>query len=307
MAGHRSGSDSPAFKDVHLTAHGTQWNFCPNVGAAYFFTVLFALTTIGHIIQAILYKKAYCWVIIVSGLAQTICYIFRVISIKNPTNFGSYAAWFILILIAPLFTNAFVYMVMGRMVWNYISTAKIFKIPPGDSVLSSCALIIQIYGAASASGNNESTSNVLKGLHIYMAGVGIQQAFILVFFVFAIKFHRTYLAERSQIKTSNSPLPLLYTLYAVLILITIRIIFRLCEYSQGLNSKIPNHEAFQYCLDSLPMLLALALLNAVHPGRVMPGKESNIPGRKERKTKQVYSKMDRESSNLGENMQVLGA
>jgi len=297
---------------LDVTAHDTQWNFCPNIGAAYFFTILFALTTIGHIVQAILHKKAYCWVIIVSGLAQTICYIFRVISIKNPTNFGSYAAWFILILIAPLFTNAFVYMVMGRMVWNYISTAKIFKITAWRFgtffvVLDVFALIVQIYGAASASGNNESTSDVLKGLHIYMAGVGIQQAFILVFFVFAIKFHRTYLAERSQIKTSNSPLPLLYTLYAVLLLITIRIIFRLCEYSQGLNSKIPNHEAFQYCLDSLPMLLALALLNVVHPGRVMAGKESNIPGRKERKTKQVYSKMDRDASSLGENMQVLGA
>jgi hypothetical protein len=31
------------------------------------------------------------------------------------------------------------------------------------------------------------------------------------------------------------------------------------------------------------MLLALYLLNIVHPGQIMAGKESNIPGRKERK------------------------
>ncbi len=62
-----------------------------------------------------------------------------------------------------------------------------------------------------------------------------------------------------------------------------RIVFRLCEYAEGLTSNIPNHEAYQYCLDSLPMLLALVLLNVVHPGRIMPGKESDIPSRKSRK------------------------
>lgn len=62
-----------------------------------------------------------------------------------------------------------------------------------------------------------------------------------------------------------------------------RIVFRLCEYSQGLDSKIPLHEAYQYCLDSLPMLLALVLLNVVHPGRIMPGTESEVPSRKARK------------------------
>ena len=31
------------------------------------------------------------------------------------------------------------------------------------------------------------------------------------------------------------------------------------------------------------MLFALVLLNIVHPGRIMPGKESDFPSRKERK------------------------
>lgn len=70
-----------------------------------------------------------------------------------------------------------------------------------------------------------------------------------------------------------------------------RIVFRICEYSKGLHSTIPNHEAYQYCLDSLPMLLALVALNVEHPGRIMPGKESDIPSRKERK-KGVKSKWD---------------
>jgi hypothetical protein len=31
------------------------------------------------------------------------------------------------------------------------------------------------------------------------------------------------------------------------------------------------------------MLLALVALNIVHPGRIMPGKDSDMPSRKERK------------------------
>jgi hypothetical protein len=69
-----------------------------------------------------------------------------------------------------------------------------------------------------------------------------------------------------------------------------RIIFRLCEYSQGLDSEIPLHEAYQYCLDSLPMLLALVVLNFVHPGRIMPGRASDIPSRKERKKMNIDTK-----------------
>ena len=71
-----------------------------------------------------------------------------------------------------------------------------------------------------------------------------------------------------------------------------RIIFRLVEYAQGLTSSIPNHEAYQYCLDSLPMLAALVMFNIVHPGRIMSGKESDIPSRKQRKQAGRRTKFD---------------
>jgi hypothetical protein len=66
-----------------------------------------------------------------------------------------------------------------------------------------------------------------------------------------------------------------------------RIIFRLVEYSHGVKSSIPSHEAYQYALDSVPMLLALVVLSFVHPGRIMPGKESNLPSRRERKVEGI--------------------
>ena len=76
---------------------------------------------------------------------------------------------------------------------------------------------------------------------------------------------------------------LLYVLYFVLLLVTVRIVFRLAEYSKGLKSSIPRHEAYQYVLDSTVMMIALLAFNVVHPGRIMAGKEADFPSRKERK------------------------
>ncbi len=55
-----------------------------------------------------------------------------------------------------------------------------------------------------------------------MAGVGIQQFFILVFIFFATQFHRTLIRGHGlDGKTKTNALMLLYALYAVLALITV--------------------------------------------------------------------------------------
>lgn len=119
-------------------------------------------------------------------------------------------------------------------------------------------------------------------LHIYMAGVGVQQFFIIVFSITTISILRSTNSTLQGTARSNST-NLMYAVWTVLLLISCRIIFRICEYASGLNSRIPTHEAYQYCLDSLPMLLASVALNIVHPGRLMNGPGSNLPSRKERK------------------------
>jgi hypothetical protein len=147
-----------------------------------------------------------------------------------------------------------------------------------------------------------------------MGGVGVQQFFILVFFFYAIKFHRIILQQiRQGIEGVSNALPLLYAIYAVLTLITVRhlipltstatfvkmrIIFRLVEYSHGFKSNIPSHEAYQYGLDSVPMLFALVILNFIHPGRIMPGKESDLPSRKERKAEGIHNKSENVSGRI---------
>lgn len=61
--------------------------------------VVFALATVAHVVQAVIYRKAYCWTIAMSGLLQAMAYLFRIVSIGNPTSLPLYAAWFVLILV----------------------------------------------------------------------------------------------------------------------------------------------------------------------------------------------------------------
>ncbi|KAG8529744.1 uncharacterized protein KY384_005225 [Bacidia gigantensis] len=289
----------------------SKWpNFCPSTAAAYLYCILFALTLIAHITQSIIYRKGYSWVVAMSALWQFLAYAFRIVSIKNPTKTSWYSAWFILILLAPLWINAYVYMVLGRMVYNYTKSAKILGVKAWRFGLTFVGLdivafIVQVIGAASASGSNKSHTAIMRGLHVYMGGVGLQQLFIIIFFGLAILFHREM--NRDLPKASRPrPLTLLYVVYSALALVTVRIIFRLVEYSGGLDTGISAHEAYQYVFDSTAMLIALALFNVVHPGRIMLGKESNFPSRKDRKAvgkDHVWGRAGQNSHTTDENSQ----
>lgn len=203
------------------------WSFCPNAGAAIFFIILFSVTTITHLIQGIHFRKWYTFVIIMSGVLQITTFVFRTLSIYNPKNETFYAIWFVLILVAPLWTNAFVYMVMGRMVYNFIPNRRIAKIKAHRFglyfvMLDIVAFLVQVYGAASASGTDLKTKQILLGIHIYMGGVGFQQFWIIVFMMLAYFFHRELLRQ-SKTDEVRKAFNMLYVIYAVLILITVRI------------------------------------------------------------------------------------
>ncbi|KAK3675355.1 hypothetical protein LTR78_004865 [Recurvomyces mirabilis] len=270
-----------------LTADNTNWGFCPNLPAAYLFAILFGLTLIAHIVQMIWQRKWYCWVVCLSAAMQVATYVLRILSIKSPANEGYYSEWFVLILVAPVFANAFVYMAMGRMVYNFTIKGSVYGIRAWHFglifvCLDVLALFVQIGGAAIASSTQTDTKTIMLGLHVYMGGIGFQQLCIFAFLGLSARLHMQ-LRSQPVSPQRRTAFRLLYVMYAVVGLITLRIIFRLIEYSRGLQSTIPLHEAYQYTLDSLPMLIALVLLNIAHPGTLMPGKECNMPGRKQRK------------------------
>jgi hypothetical protein len=152
------------------------WGFCPNSAPAYLYAVLFGILLITHFTQMIVYRKLYSLVIVFSALLQTLVFVFRILSINNPDSELFYTLWFVIILVAPIFTNAYVYMVFGRMVHNFLLEKRLCGLQARRFslifvTLDIIAFLIQVAGASIASGDNISQSQINLGLHVYMGGV----------------------------------------------------------------------------------------------------------------------------------------
>ncbi|PQE04397.1 RTA1 domain-containing protein [Rutstroemia sp. NJR-2017a BVV2] len=254
---------------VPADACNALWVYFPNFAAAVAFSILFGIITIAHLGQAVLYRNGFCWVIIMAALWETGAYAFRALGSKNQQSSGIATVAQILVLVAPIWVNAFAYMVFARIVHFYSPTRKVWFFSPSILALIFVTLdiisfVIQLVGGGMA-GPGASADSQKKGLNIYMGGIGMQEGFIALFLGLVIKFHRDQLqAERVGRLTADKIAGwrwLIWALYVCLLAITIRIIYRLAEFSAGLGTSnpLPSNEPVLYVLESTPMWLAILM------------------------------------------------
>ncbi|RHZ73718.1 hypothetical protein CDV55_108388 [Aspergillus turcosus] len=266
--------------------------YVPSFGAAIFFTILFGLTFICHIVQAFIYKKKYAWVVIMGASWELLAFVFRTLQTRHQDSEPFATAHTLLYLLAPLWINAFIYMTLGRLIHFFIPDQRLGGITAKRYGLvfvwlDILAFIVQLAGASITTQEDVPPSTTMLGIHIYMGGIGLQELFVLIFSGLAIHLHRRMAqmensGELDQEKTTRGSISwrwLFRALYGSLTLITIRIIFRLCQYARGTDPTNPilTHEAYEYVLDATPMFLALLVLNVIHPGRVLQGADSEFP------------------------------
>lgn len=295
-------------------ACNANYNYYPSFAAAIIFTVIFGLTTSVHIYQAFAYKKfRLCWTLLMGAAWELSSFAIRSVSTRNQQNSALATVSQILVLLAPLWVNAFVYMVMGRVIYFFVPEKKVFgikgiKIAKIFVWLDVLSFITQVGGGVMIS-PGASQSTLMIGIHVYMGGIGFQEFCILLFTSIAVKFYLDA-RQRERTEAGNQILDdrprnwrkLLYVMFAVLALITTRIIFRLVEFSAGLDpskNPIPFHEAYFYVLDALPMVIALVLFNIVHPGHILQGEGSEFPKgptRKEKKEAKMIRKAEKKAA-----------
>ncbi|KAF4333239.1 RTA1-like protein [Fusarium beomiforme] len=221
------------------------WNYYPSFAAAAAFALLFATLTGVHVWQAARYKKV------------------RV--------------------------NAYAYMTLGRMVYYFIPSQSLIRMPAATLAavfvgLDILSFIIQLIGGSMASPGSPPDEQ-MKAVHIYMGGIGLQEFFIVIFVVLCVLFQKKMHAIERQHRgfkaffTSDWGM-LLCTLYFSLAMISVRIIYRLIEFSggKGQDNALITQEAYFYVLEAAPMCLALLAFNVIHPGRIMTGPNSDMPG-----------------------------
>jgi hypothetical protein len=128
------------------------------------------------------------------------------------------------------------------------------------------ATIVQILGAAligvAASNRKDTTTpnNILLG------GLAFQVFTFLVFIILFASF--AFKARSGLCKHVSKAFYASFT--AAVLLFYLRVCFRLSETSEGLYGKLNTHEVYFGTLEFMPVVLAVWLLAAWHPGRCVP-------------------------------------
>ncbi|KAF3764665.1 hypothetical protein M406DRAFT_222371, partial [Cryphonectria parasitica EP155] len=281
------------YGNVPITACNSNYNFDPSFSAAVAFSVLFGLLTLAHVTEAITFKKRYAWVLIMAGLWETAAFVTGALGAHDQQSSGYALAHTLLFLLAPLWINGFVYMTFARMVYYFLPAKKIgpFRATGMSKWFVWADILTFLVQGVGGTMTSPGSSLAQTGLHIYMAGIALQELFILGFLSLMIMFHR----QERQLESSsasiwlnglenNADLPkrgwkgLLYALYAVLSLISLRIFYRIAEFGGGLSpssNPVPFHEAYSYVLDAFPMMICFLVLAIMHPGRALVGPKSS--------------------------------
>jgi hypothetical protein len=295
---------------VPPSACNANWAYDPSFAAAIAFATLFGMLTLAHLTLAIAYRKRFCWVVVMATAWEFVAFILRAVGSRNQQKQALSTGSQLLFLLAPLWINAFVYMTAGRLIYTFHPDKRVFGIKAISLGkwfvwLDVVSFLIQATGGLMLNpGNDAKTMDA--GKKIYMSGVGVQQGFIFLFLGLIVKFHIDALAHERQgeLPATNGKKSqmwkwLTYAVYAVLALITMRIIFRLIEFSGGVEpaeNKLPYEEKYALGLDAFPMVLAVFILAVMHPGMVLKGPGSEFPSRKERKAEQKAIKAEKKEA-----------
>ncbi|KAJ5329390.1 hypothetical protein N7452_009780 [Penicillium brevicompactum] len=263
--------------------HYQLYRYEPSLAAAIVFIVLFACTTVYHSYQLATSRSWYFIPFTLGGVFQIIGYVARAVACSQTRNVPIYSIQTVFILLAPPLYAASIYMSLGRIV-SHLRVEGLSIVPlkwmtgffvAGDVV----SFLTQAAGGAIMATRNLHTFKT--GEDITMAGLGVQLVFFTFFVFTAINFHRRYrfLSRTTQDRTitrrnnilhiTHSWETVLWGLYIASVLILIRSIFRLVEYSQGNGGYLISHEVFMYVFDGTLMLFAMLAMNVFHPSVIL--------------------------------------
>ncbi|KAI9694680.1 MAG: hypothetical protein M1822_000296 [Bathelium mastoideum] len=249
------------------------YHYEPSMPAAIIFAILFALTTILHTYQIVRSRTWFMFPFVIGGIFETVGYIGRTLSAsENPGPYDKipYIIQSLLLLLAPLFFAASVYMELGRIVMMIDGDKKFFirrRWLTKTFVIGDVAtFLIQATGSSMMA--SKDADKVDMANYLVIGSLFLQITFFGLFVVTAAIFH---------IRMALAPTPLacqrpwtkhMIGLYIVSALILVRSVVRTVEFIQGYNGYVMTHEIFLYGFDAVVMFIAVVTMNVIHPGDV---------------------------------------
>ncbi|KAL2819066.1 RTA1 like protein-domain-containing protein [Aspergillus cavernicola] len=251
----------------------TFYYYSPSAAAAGIFVGLFGVCTLLHIYQLIRTRTWFMIPFAIGGIMEVIGYVGRLLSSTESPDWtqGPYIMQSALILIAPAFLAASIYMILGRIIvmldaekCSIIRLRFLTKLFVAGDVLS---FLMQASGAGIMVKDDNSAD---MGEKIIVGGLFVQIIFFSFFVVTAAVFElrmanqRIVVSDKLRSIWSRQMMALCFTS----VLILIRSIVRVVEYLMGYDSYLMKQEVFIYVFDALFMFIVLLTLNWIHPSQV---------------------------------------
>ncbi|KAJ6005439.1 hypothetical protein N7451_003383 [Penicillium sp. IBT 35674x] len=252
------------------------YNYDPSPSAAVAFAVFFGLSAAFHIWQVLRNRSWFFIPFVIGGIFEAVGYAARYYSAKQTPDWTTmpYVIQELLLLLAPSFFAASIYMILGRVIRllngesnSLIRPSWLTKIFVTGDVLS---FLMQSSGGGMLA-TAKTTSSVTLGENIIIAGLFVQVISFGFFIVVSIIFHRRMVATPMHllVKTRIPWTRYMRVLYVASALILVRSIYRVAEYIQGNTGYLQSKEAFVYIFDASLMMICCLLFNFFHPSDIL--------------------------------------
>ncbi|KAJ5175890.1 RTA1 like protein-domain-containing protein [Penicillium canariense] len=276
------------------------YRYNPSLAAAVVAAVFYGLAFSATFLLWIRYRSWVWIVMVVAAAMEAVGYIGRCISVQNVTEKSIYALQFSLIILAPVLMAACCYVLFSRILFLVVPSEKrsfrLCWVPPrfitpifvGFDIV---ALLLQLGGAVMITsvdpGDVDGADKLDRGKHIAQAGVIIQLAAFGLFSLAAARFNFTSkqffatmreryerFGEKDYIidgiaKNRHWP-ALLRVVNLTSLLILVRSVYRLVEFTEGSTGYLNTHEWAMYVFDALVIYPCIVLFIYWHPGRYLP-------------------------------------
>ncbi|RHZ63637.1 RTA1 domain-containing protein [Aspergillus thermomutatus] len=270
--------------------------YAPSATAGYAFMAIFGIATVVHIILMFPYHAAYFIPLVLGGICETFGYYGRAWSHQDRTAIGSWALQEMLILCAPPFIAATIYMVLGRIIRAFdaehhssIRTKWLTTIFVLNDVVCFLTQIggagVQVTGDAHVMATGKKV--VLVGLVLALVVFGL---FVWV----AARFHRRLDAERAVVRECPRLgwKRYMWAIYISCGMLMVRNLVRTIQFGSAKGSPLNTEEAYIYVFDAALMACSMGVLIVWHPGRLV------LSAQRATKASQMCAQMENNSADI---------